>query len=190
MMFRVLVSGAVVALALLLAFRLTLRSLSTRRERVLAFLAMGVVPAVWFLAVLGYSDDAMHKTSFCASCHEMGPYYESLLSEDEDSLPASHYRNARVDREKACYECHTRPGLGGLVEAKLKGLHDVKVHYFEEAPEELELHGEYDTAICLKCHAEAASFREGALHQSFMDELLTGETSCLDCHDVGHVLEE
>jgi nitrate/TMAO reductase-like tetraheme cytochrome c subunit len=189
MMFLVLVSGAVVALVLLVVFRLTMRKLETRRERVLAFLAMGVVPAVWLLAFLVYSDDAMHKTSFCASCHEMGPYYESLLV-DDDSLPATHYRNARVDRDKACYECHTRPGLYGVVEAKLKGMHDVKVHYFMEAPEELELHGEYDTSICLKCHEEAASFREGSLHQALMDELLTGETSCLECHDVAHVLDE
>ena len=185
-----LVFGAIVSLVLLVIFRLAMRSLTTRWERVLAFIAMAVVPAMWLLGVLVYADGSMHKTGFCAQCHEMQPYYESLLVDDDESIPAAHYRNARVDRERACYECHTREGISGLVEAKLKGLHDVKVHYFLEAPEELELHGEYDTGICLKCHEEAASFQGGMMHQAFMEEILAREMSCLDCHDVAHVLDE
>ncbi len=190
MVFWALVIGAAVAVALLVILRLRIRSLATRSERALAFLAMGVVPCLWLLGMLGYTDHAMKKASFCVRCHEMQSYGESLLVDDDESLPAVHYRDGLVDRKKACYACHTRPGLGGIIEAKLKGLHDVKVHYFGEAPDTLTIHGEYPTSICLKCHREAASFQAGTMHQAMMDEILTGETSCLDCHDVAHELED
>jgi nitrate/TMAO reductase-like tetraheme cytochrome c subunit len=79
------------------------------------------------------------------------------------------------------------------MDAKLRGLHDVRVHYFGKAPEELELVAPYNNAVCLKCHGEAKSFLEGGGHQypeTLIDELKAGEMSCLDCHDIAHYLED
>ena len=183
-----LIVGAAIAIVLLVILRSKIRSLATRTERILAVAAMAVLPLLWLAATLGYADNEMHKVSFCTQCHEMEPYGESLRVDDDEPLAAVHFRNGLVKREKACYTCHTRPGLSGLVEAKLKGVHDVYVHTLGEAPEEIELHGEYDTSICLSCHAEAESFLNGRTHQALLEELLSRETSCLECHDWAHDL--
>jgi nitrate/TMAO reductase-like tetraheme cytochrome c subunit len=184
----VLAVGAGVLVVLLLVLRRTMKSLATRPKRVLAFLAMAVFSILWLAGMMGYADHEFKKVSFCTQCHEMREYGEGLTVEDE-SLAAMHFRNDFVDRETACYECHTRPGLSGLLEAKKKGLHNAYAHYLGEFPEELELHGEYDTHICLKCHGEAQSFLQGWGHQAILEELQSGETSCLKCHDVAHELD-
>jgi nitrate/TMAO reductase-like tetraheme cytochrome c subunit len=115
------------------------------------------------------------------------------LEGDDESLVASHYLNNRVDKKKACYTCHTNPGFAGYVDAKLRGMHDVRVHYFGEAPEELKLVEPYRNAVCLKCHGEARNFLEGDGHQypdTLIDDLKAEEASCLDCHYFAHDLEE
>ncbi len=183
---------AAVMILLLVSLTRALKSPSTGFARSLAVVAMVLLPLVWLLAMLVYADSEMKKVSFCTSCHEMKPYGESLHDDDEP-LSASHYQNNRVDKKKACYVCHTEPGLLGYMGAKLRGLHDVRVHYFGKAPEELELVAPYDNAVCLKCHGEAKSFLEGCGHQypeTLIDELKAGEMSCLDCHDIAHHLED
>jgi nitrate/TMAO reductase-like tetraheme cytochrome c subunit len=183
---------AAVMILLLVSLTRALKSPSTGFARSLAVVAMVLLPLVWLLAMLVYADSEMKKVSFCTSCHEMKPYGESLHDDDEP-LSASHYQNNRVDKKKACYVCHTEPGLLGYMGAKLRGLHDVRVHYFGKAPEELELVAPYDNAVCLKCHGEAKSFLEGGGHQypeTLIDELKAGEMSCLDCHDIAHHLED
>ncbi len=189
MIYWALVVGAGVLIVLLLVFRRTMKSLATRPERILAFLAMAVLPALWLAGMMGYADHEFKKVSFCTQCHEMWEHGASLTSDSDESLAAVHFRNNLVDRETACYKCHTRPGLAGLVEAKKKGLHDVYAHYLGESPEVLEIHGEYDTHICLKCHGEAESFLTGWGHEAILEELQSGEMSCLECHDVAHELD-
>jgi nitrate/TMAO reductase-like tetraheme cytochrome c subunit len=193
MVVTVLAVLALVAILLLVILIRYLRTPSSGLARALSVVAMGALPAVWLLGMLAYADTHMHKLSFCASCHEMHPYVRSLESDDDDSLPAIHYRNNLVPRETACYTCHTNPGLLGYADAKLRGLHDVRVHYFGTAPEELELVAPYRNAVCLQCHGEAENFLEGMGHQypdTLIEELKAEEMSCLDCHDVGHILED
>ncbi len=170
-----------------------MRTLSTRRERFLALVAMGAFPMMWFLGMVGYTDASTKKSAFCIQCHEMKIYGESLHVDDDESLAAIHYRNGLVDRKKPCYACHTAPGLRGLAVAKFKGVHDVYVHYLKEVPEEIEHHGPFDCASCLACHGESESFLEGWGHSSpptLIDDLKSGEFSCLDCHDLAHILDE
>jgi len=184
---------AAVVILLLVGLTRALKSPSTGFARSFAVVAMVLLPSVWLLAMLVYADSEMKKVSFCTSCHEMQPYGESLHVDGDESLSASHYQNNRVDNKKACYVCHTEPGLLGYMDAKLRGLHDVRVHYFGKAPEELELVAPYNNAVCLECHGEAKSFLEGGGHQypeTLIDELKAGEMSCLDCHDVAHSLED
>jgi len=184
---------AAVAVLFLAVLTRVIKSPSTGFARSFAVVAMVLLPSVWLLAMLVYADSEMRKVSFCTSCHEMDSYGRSLHVDDDEPLSASHYQNHRVDTKKACYVCHTEPGLLGYMDAKLRGLHDVRVHYFGKAPEELELVAPYDNAVCLKCHGEAKTFLEGGGHQypeTLIDELKTGEISCLDCHDIAHSLED
>jgi nitrate/TMAO reductase-like tetraheme cytochrome c subunit len=184
MTFWALASGAVVAVALLLMLRASVRSPGERRAGALAFVAMLVVPGVWFLGMLAYADGAMRSVSFCVRCHEMRPYAEDLLM-GEESLAAAHFREDHVDRDRACYDCHTRPGFSGFVEAKLTGLHDLRVHYFGDVPEELSLGRDYPMSICLKCHA-VEGLKDDAVHRPVAGDLVSGAIACLDCHGVVH----
>ena len=183
---------AIVIIVLLVALTRFLRTPSTGVVRAFSVVAMVALPGLWLLGMLVYADSEMKKTSFCLSCHEMHAYGNSLEVDDEGSLAASHYRNNRVDQSKACYTCHTNPGFRGYVDAKLRGVHDVRVHYFAKAPDELELVAPYRNAVCLKCHGKAKNFLEGYGHQypeTLIDDLKAEEMSCLSCHDPGHILE-
>ena len=53
----------------------------------------------------------------------MEVYGESLLLADERHLPAAHFQNGRVDREHACFTCHTQYTLFGDMKAKMTGLY-------------------------------------------------------------------
>jgi nitrate/TMAO reductase-like tetraheme cytochrome c subunit len=184
---------AAVIVVLLVALTRFLRTPSTGVVRVFSVVAMGLLPAIWLMSMLVYADSEMKKVSFCTSCHEMYAYGKSLQVDDDEALSASHYRNNRVNRKKACYTCHTNPGLLGYVDAKMRGMHDVRVHYFGKAPDELELVAPYRNAVCLKCHGEAENFLNGDGHQypeTLIEDLKAEEMSCLDCHDVGHILED
>lgn len=184
---------AIVVVVLLVALTRFLTTPAGGVARVFSVVAMGALPALWLMGMLLYADSEMKKVSFCTKCHEMHAYGASLDVDDDEALLASHYRNNRVDRKKACYTCHTNPGLLGYLDAKMRGMHDVRVHYFGKAPEELELVEPYRNAICLTCHGEAETFLTGDGHQypeTLIDELKAEEMSCLDCHDVGHILED
>lgn len=182
--------AALVALAALITLRCSMRTRATLRRRLFTFAAMCVLPGLWLLGMLAYADTSMRKTSFCLSCHEMEPYGKSLTSNGVETLAAAHYRGGRSDREKACYVCHTRPGLPGYVDAKLRGLHDVRVHYLGDVPETLSIRGGYDVSVCLECHGRTENFREQAVHLAVMDGIEAGDVSCLDCHGAAHELDE
>jgi nitrate/TMAO reductase-like tetraheme cytochrome c subunit len=182
---------AIVVVVLLIALTRFLRTPAGGIARLFSVVAMGALPAVWLLGMLIYADSEMKKVSFCTGCHEMQAYAQSLEVEDDESLAASHYRNNRVDQKKACYKCHTNPGLLGYLDAKMRGMHDVRLHYFASVPDEFELAEPYRNAVCLKCHGEAENFLQGEGHQypeTLIEELKAEEMSCLDCHDVGHIL--
>ncbi|MFH1689793.1 MAG: NapC/NirT family cytochrome c [Candidatus Eisenbacteria bacterium] len=184
---------AVVTIVLLVVLTRFLKTPSTGAARAFSLIAMVALPALWLLGMLAYADSEMRTVSFCTSCHEMDAYGTSMEIEGDGSLAAAHYRNGYVDRTKACYTCHTNPGFAGYVDAKMRGMNDVRVHYFGKPLEELELVEPYRNAVCLKCHGEVEGLLEGSWHQypeTLMGELKAEEMSCLDCHGAGHILED
>lgn len=128
--------------------------------------------------------EATKTTSFCLSCHIMEPYGESLLLEDETYLPAAHFQNRRVDREHACFTCHTQYTLFGDVKAKMNGLKHLLVYYSGRTPEVIELYSPYHNRECLYCHTGARRFED--LHAYDMDTLLSNERTCMECHGNAH----
>ena len=183
---------AIIALAILLILLLLLRPhlAEQRSGKVLAFLAFLALPGL--AATLGASShlETSKTTEFCLSCHEMQPYGESLLIDDAEYLPASHYQNKRLPREKACFSCHTDYTMYGDFAAKLRGVKHLRVHYLDTIPEEIALYNPYQNRECLHCHGGARSFEENEFHVDLMAELKTGETSCLDCHSSVHDVHE
>ena len=95
---------AVLAITIVVACLVVLRPGLTvaRGGKILAFLGLFIFPAM--AAMLGFEShlERSKETSFCLTCHIMGPYGRSLYADDPSFIPAAHFQNARVPREQAC----------------------------------------------------------------------------------------
>jgi cytochrome c-type protein NapC len=179
--------------AILIAILLTQWRSYTRRGRLALLMpAMFVVPAALVVPATQADLEHMRSRDFCVTCHEMKPYSDSLLSDNEESVPALHYQNNRVPQRTACYSCHTDYTLFGGTRAKLTGLRHMYVHYFKGAPAagQIKLYGKFNTQNCLYCHGPAKNFLESKTHtrKTSIEDMRSGKKSCLDCHDVTHVI--
>ena len=157
--------------------------------KIFAFVSLFVLPI--FAGLMGASAHVEHSksTTFCLSCHEMQQYGKSLVIDNLEYLPASHYQNIRVPREQACYTCHTDYTIFGGAKSKLRGLKHVYVHYLGTIPKEIKLYTPYHNRECLHCHAGARSFEDGATHNSdpgLIPSMKSNELSCLSCHALTH----
>ena len=161
-----------------------------RGWRLVAFAVLFVLPLVITGMGLGAHLDKAKSTEFCLSCHVMEPYGRSLKIDDADFVPANHFQNRRIDRDQACYTCHTKYAMFGDLETKIGGLKHLWVYYGGEMPEKLELYQPYNNRECLHCHRGARSYAENDMHLDMLGELESGEVSCLDCHDLMHEVED
>jgi nitrate/TMAO reductase-like tetraheme cytochrome c subunit len=187
----VLAAVAAVVLALLVGLRTSITA--SREGKILAFLALFLIPVV--AAWLGYSEHMERATStqFCLSCHVMGDYGKSLRIDDPSYIPARHFQNNLVPRDHACYTCHTTYTLFGTVNAKLKGVRHVMVQYFGTIPkpEDIKLYEPYQNRECLHCHRGARKFEEASPHNKMpelMSNIKSGQKSCITggCHEFVH----
>lgn len=178
----------VIALIALVVLRPSLTS--ARGGRILAFLAFLVLPVL--ATAMGLSAHMEHSksTEFCLSCHVMEPYGRSLQVDDAAWLPAQHFQNNRVPRDRACFTCHTDYTLFGDAKAKMRGLRHVYVYYLGDIPERIQLYEPYNNRECLHCHTGARSFEESDLHKEMRADLGSNATSCLECHDAVHDVHE
>lgn len=156
----------------------------TRGGKLLAFIALFVLPIASARSGFSLHFEATKSTSFCLSCHVMEPYGETLLLEDESYLPAAHFQNGLVDREHACFTCHTQYTLFGDMAAKINGLKHVWVYYTGQTPDPIELYTPYNNRECLYCHQGGRRFEE--LHEHDMQTLVANEMTCMECHGSAH----
>jgi nitrate/TMAO reductase-like tetraheme cytochrome c subunit len=180
------VAGVLVTLALIALVVLRPSLSEARGGRILAFLALCVLPLL--MSAFGVSAQVEHSksTSFCLSCHVMEPYGRSLYVDDSSYVPAQHFQNNRVPRDKACFTCHTDYTLFGDFKAKMRGLRHVYVNYIGTIPKQIKLYEPYNNRECLHCHAGARTFEASDLHKDIRPELANNATSCLECHDTIH----
>ncbi len=185
--------GILLAVAAALLVALAARPSWTRERagRAIAFVALVALPAsVLALGFHAHLEQSKAK-AFCLTCHEMQPYGKSLMVDDAEYIPAVHSQNNWVPQEKACFTCHTSYTMYGDVQAKLKGLRHLWVHYTGGAPDTIRLYEPYQNRECLHCHGESRSFRASDAHveeDTTMAALLSGRLSCMTsgCHDVAH----
>ena len=165
---------------------------AARTGKMLAFVALFLLPLL--CAGLGLAEHFEHskQTSFCLSCHTMEPYGRSLRVDDRAYLPAVHYQNHLVPADQACYTCHTDYVLYGGIRAKLRGLRHVYAQYLSTPAQPIRLYTPYNNRECLHCHLGARSFEEGATHMAIRDDLVSNQFSCLTsgCHDSVHNVAE
>ena len=138
---ELLVAGMTALLAGLIAFRADLTRV--RGGKILAFIALFLLPALAISAGLSQQMEKSKSTQFCMSCHVMEDYGKSLHVDDKSYIPAAHYQNNRVPREQACYTCHSDYTMFGGVTAKMRGLRHVYIQYFGNIPkpEDIKLYG-------------------------------------------------
>jgi nitrate/TMAO reductase-like tetraheme cytochrome c subunit len=158
--------------------------------RLALLVAVAVLPVSISLANLKSGVAESSRTRFCLRCHEMQNHGRSLFADSRQALAAVHYQNRLVDRDTACYSCHTDYAMFGDVKAKLNGLRHVYVHYLGKIPERFHLYQPYNNRNCLHCHDDARRFTEAPAHQPLLAKLATGEMSCLACHKVAHDMEK
>ena len=189
------VFGVAAVLALLVSFRSQL--MDARGGKILAFVALLFSPliAVW----VGFSEqmERAKLTEFCLSCHVMETFGRTLYMDDPSYIPAQHFQNSRVDREHACYTCHTNYTMFGTVKDKWRGLGHLYVQYFGSvpAPEKIKLYEPYNNRECLHCHLNARGFEGAAAHlktATMLQQTKMGKLSCLNanCHDIAHGVED
>jgi nitrate/TMAO reductase-like tetraheme cytochrome c subunit len=153
-------------------------------------LGVVLVPLVAVSGGTGYAYTASSSAEFCISCHEMEPHGRSLFVDDATVLPAVHYQKRLIDRDHACFQCHTNYAMFGDLAAKANGLRHVWVHYFGDNEGPFELYEPYPNLNCLHCHDDARSFLEAKGHQGKIEAMRSDETSCLSCHSAGHAHEQ
>jgi len=182
--------GASILLILVVVIRPSITA--SREGKIVAFLALFIVPVV--AAGVGASEhmERSEQTQFCLSCHIMGPYGRSLYVDDPAYIPAAHFQNHRIPAETACYTCHTDYAMFGTVHAKLEGLHHVYVYWFGTPMNPIRLYQPYNNRECLHCHAGARSFEESPTHSAMMGDLKSNSLSCTSsgCHDTFHGVDK
>jgi cytochrome c-type protein NapC len=164
---------------------------ATRGGKILAFVTLFIFPAL-----AGFTGTAEHlefskSTQFCLSCHVMEDYGKSLRADDRSFIPAVHFQNHLVPRDRACFTCHTDYAMYGDLRAKLRGLKHVYVYYLGTPPDPIKLYTPYQNRECLHCHLGARSFEEGATHTQepgLLERVKLGQLSCLTsgCHNIVH----
>src|SRR2546421_3759828 len=120
---------ALSAALVLVAGRFT-RLTRSREGKILAFMALLILPALSVCAGFTEHMERATSTSFCLSCHVMTDYGRSLYVDDRSYIPARHFQNNLVPRDHACYTCHTDYTMFGTIRAKIRGLRHLQVQYF------------------------------------------------------------
>ena len=134
-----------------------------RRWVVLIVIASVIVFLVIAAFVTAHFTSA---SSFCDTCHEMEPYY--------DSWQASSHATAD------CVECHIPPGFVSYVQTKLFSFREIWVHITGEAVSPLAATREIPNGSCFRCHdtpADLLIIRTPFEHDAHPDYY------CISCHE-------
>ncbi len=178
-----------VIIALIAAIARRAGPFHARGGKALAFAAFFLLPICATVSGLAVHVEHSKSTEFCLSCHIMEKYGTSLHLDDQGHLAAAHFQNGRIDREQACFTCHTTYTMFGDYKAKLKGLKHIYVNYLGHAPAKIKLYEAFQNRECLHCHGGARSFESQSDHQDLRGELTSSKTSCLECHSPVHDID-
>ncbi len=144
---------------------------------------------VLLLLLIGFSVGAIESTmapQFCGSCHEMDHVYNAW----EKSSHATYWNE---HKRAGCMDCHAKPGIVGLLEAKFgngsKSAYYHVIYMFNKDKEKIyqkiiRAHADAPYQACLKCHkdfqdsdrAKAISFPHHSSDCDFRNEM------CDKCH--------
>jgi nitrate/TMAO reductase-like tetraheme cytochrome c subunit len=118
---------------------------SRRAKRLLIGLAI-TLAAVTLLgaSIVGYAEHRTSQSQFCASCHNMTPYYESWQAD---------LHGGKLD--VACVECHYAPGERTTLKAKFRGLSQVASYFSGRyGATRPRAHVSNDSCLTARCHGD------------------------------------
>ncbi len=184
-----------VAVVLLLVFVARPGITRDRGGRILAFVAVFLLPSLALAVGFQAHMEKSKRTEFCLSCHVMEPYGRSLRIDDSEYVPAGHVQDHRIDPDKACFTCHTSYAMYGDLKAKLGGLRHLAVNYLGQRPDTIKLYEPYNNRECLHCHGGARGFEGNDAHaetDTTMTAMKANRLSCMSsgCHDLVHDVHE
>ena len=166
------------------------RSGLTATSKELMFFSVGVVPLALVFFAYTYGMTASEKVEACASCHIMAPWVNDLHDGKSDTLAAVHFKN-RYIQENHCYTCHSDYGMFGTMHAKWEGLGHIARYSTGIYELPIKIAHPYPNWRCLNCHAASQKFLDPKKHpKEDIPDLMSGKTSCIDCHGPAHPPQE
>jgi len=182
--------GLLTLVVLVLAWRRLARGESVRATLGMLFFGLLVLPII--VIFFGYAQGlaGMETERACGGCHVMTGHVNDLQQPNSESLAAVHFKN-RYIRETPCYTCHSDYGMFGTLSAKMDGFRHV-VHYVARTYTlPIKIREPYSNLRCLECHADSQKFLKSDGHPAeIQPELVSGKTSCLECHGPAHTPAE
>jgi trimethylamine-N-oxide reductase cytochrome c-type subunit TorC len=134
-----------------------------------------LILAILLLIILiggAFAVDYTSKPSFCNTCHVMNGFTDSW----EES---SH-------KDVACIDCHSEPGIAGMLAAKMNGASQVWVNLTNK-PDPAEIKAKEEDINCINCHQDRPRMNEisAAAAKDPHTNKHTGDKNCttVGCHD-------
>ncbi len=161
----------------------------------LMFLGLGVLPLM--VALIGNMEGlaATERQGFCGSCHTMDMWIEDANDLNSTSLTAIHSRT-KMFGDRSCYVCHKDYGMYGYALTKIGGMGHVYEFLTEwmwydreQVIEKIHIARPFKNQNCMQCHSTTGAIWSGvADHKGLLDDLRSGETSCVSagCHGYAH----
>lgn len=179
------IAFAVLDLAILLSLWTRVRT-SGLTPASLFFFGVAILPLAIVFFAYYYGLETSKSVQACGSCHTMIPYVRDLRDPKSETLAAVHYKN-RYIQQNHCYTCHTDYGMFGTVKAKWEGLGHTVRYATDAYSLPLQIAHPYPNWRCLNCHGASQKFLAPEKHpKEDMADLVSGKTSCLDCHGPPH----
>ncbi|TLM84746.1 MAG: hypothetical protein FDZ75_07400, partial [Actinobacteria bacterium] len=138
----------------------------SRRTRIWLWLIVvaGALALVFVGAAL-----ATDRSAFCATCHEMRPYYDA-------------WSNGQHAGHAECIQCHVDAGLAARFEHKFVALGEVYAHFTGDTSFPRAVPPVVPNRRCASCHPTVRANVDGFPHA-----LHAEKGTCAQCHvDAGH----
>ena len=161
-----------------------------RFTKIMLLFGLGVMPLGVALTGNVAGFEYTLKREFCSSCHVMLPYTQDAADPTSKSLAAIHSRNGSFGGE-SCYTCHADYQIFGAMTTKVNGLRHLYYYVtaygnsgeFGEKGPRIHLYKPFKNGSCTRCHSTTApNWNEVEEHAGMLEDLRSGDASCVDCH--------
>lgn len=133
---------------------------------VLVLVAAASYAGIWF----------SEQNFFCASCHEMKPYFNTWKVSSHGPEKA---KDPKHPDGIGCHACHSWPGVGGFVKTKYVGAIELWKHITNDYKTPIQ--GEPVEERCVECH-DTSRIDETETHKIPHKKHEEMGKKCMDCH--------